>query len=92
MQKLHDRPRALERLGNGQTIMCRSLHLTVPQWDQQLFDKKLFFIEDNHLTPENIITTTRLGIPLGRDEHLAYRFIDVGFNQYCTKPVKKVKF
>jgi DNA-3-methyladenine glycosylase len=88
MRQLHDKNRPIEKLGNGQTIMCRSLHLTVPEWDQKTFDKKIFYIEDQNLTPRNIITAKRLGIPLGRDEHLPYRFIDEEFNQYCTKPVK----
>lgn len=82
MQQLHDKNRPIEKLGNGQTIMCRSLHLTVPDWDQ-----KIFYIENQNLIPQNIITTTRLGIPRGRDEYLPYRFIDAEFNQHCTKPV-----
>jgi DNA-3-methyladenine glycosylase len=36
-------------------------------------------------TPKEIIQTTRLGIPKGRDEHLPYRFIDAAFVAYCSK-------
>ncbi len=79
MQLLHDAPRPLERMGNGQTILCRSLHLTVPEWDQKTFDNKVFYIEDLGLTPRQMITTKRLGIPVGRDEHLPYRFLDADF-------------
>ncbi len=87
MQQLHDKPRPIAHLGNGQTILCRSLHLSVLEWDQQTFDKTTFYIEDKHLNPTQIITTTRLGIPKGRDEHLPYRFIDADFIKYCTKPL-----
>ena len=30
-------------------------------------------------------TTTRLGIPLGRDEHLPYRFVDHAYAPFCTR-------
>jgi len=33
----------------------------------------------------DIIQTTRLGIPPGRDEHLPYRFVDAGFAPHCTR-------
>ena len=35
--------------------------------------------------PQQIIQTTRLGIPEGRDGHLPYRFIDYDFAKVCTK-------
>ena len=35
--------------------------------------------------PKKIINTTRLGIPVGRDESLPYRFIDETFLNSCTK-------
>ncbi|MFA6036797.1 MAG: DNA-3-methyladenine glycosylase [Legionellales bacterium] len=91
MQQWHAKKRSTQKLGNGQTIMCRSLQLTVPQWDQKTFDKKIFYIEDQNLKPQNIIIAKRLGIPLGRDEHLPYRFIDEEFNRFCTKPVNFTK-
>jgi DNA-3-methyladenine glycosylase len=85
MQQWHDTERPLEKLGNGQTIMCRSLQLTVPQWDQKTFDKKIFYIEDCNVIPKAIIATTRLGIPMGRDEDLPYRFIDKDYLNFCTR-------
>jgi DNA-3-methyladenine glycosylase len=32
-----------------------------------------------------VIQTTRLGIPLGRDEQLPYRFVDAGYARHCTR-------
>jgi len=85
-------PRALEKLFKGQTLLCRSLELKVTEWDQQQFDKNIFYIEDIHETPKKIIQTTRLGIPKGRDEHLTYRFIDYDYARYCTSnPLTKRK-
>ena len=76
--------RPVEKLCNGQTILCRSLDLTVKEWDQQQFDKKRFYFESINKIPEKIIQTTRLGIPAGRDRHLPYRFIDYDFARFCT--------
>jgi len=77
-------PRPVKRLCNGQTLLCKSLDLTVKEWDQQQFDNKRFHIEDINIIPEKIIQTTRLGISAGRDEHLPYRFIDYDFVKFCT--------
>lgn len=76
--------RPVEKLCKGQTLLCKSLALTVKEWDQQQFDKRQFYLEDVNNIPENVIHTTRLGIPAGRDEHLLYRFIDYAFAQNCT--------
>jgi len=77
--------RSLEKLCNGQTLLCRSLNLKVTEWDQHIFDPQQFYIDDVQITPEKIVQTTRLGIPIGRDESLPYRFIDHDFVEYCTK-------
>ena len=77
--------RSLNRLCAGQTLLCKSLGITVPAWNQKLFDAGRFYIEDVGYQPENIIQTTRLGIPAGRDAHLPYRFIDHGFVKFCTR-------
>lgn len=77
--------RPIEKLCAGQTLLCRSLGLRVTDWDQQQFDPKKFYVEDVGYRPTKIIQTTRLGIPLGRDEHLPYRFIDDAYAKYCTK-------
>ncbi len=76
--------RPVEKLCNGQTLLCKSLDLKVKEWDQQQFDRKRFHIENIDKVPEKIIQTTRLGIPAGRDQHLPYRFIDYEFARFCT--------
>jgi len=70
------RERSQARLCAGQTLLCRSLDLKVPDWDQQDFDSDTFYIEDCAHEVQRFIQTSRLGIPVGRDEHLFYRFID----------------
>ena len=70
------RERSPARLCAGQTLLCRALHLKVPDWDQQAFDASVFYIDDCANVVRRIIQAPRLGIPAGRDEHLLYRFID----------------
>ncbi|MDX2503124.1 MAG: DNA-3-methyladenine glycosylase [Gammaproteobacteria bacterium] len=88
MQQLNPLPtgriRPVAKLCNGQTLLCRSMGLKVTDWDQQQFDPACFYLEDVKMQPEQIIQTTRLGIPPGRDETLPYRFIDADFASYCT--------
>lgn len=86
MQSLHQKnnERALQKLCAGQTLLCQSLALRVPEWNQAQFNPDKFFIENVGIKPKRIIQTRRLGIPLGRDEHLLYRFIDFDFARYCT--------
>ena len=76
--------RNLDKLCKGQTLLCQSLNLKVTDWDQQAFDQTSFYFDDVGYQPEQIIQTTRLGIPEGRDEHLHYRFIDYDFSRQCT--------
>ncbi|WP_010487226.1 DNA-3-methyladenine glycosylase [Pseudomonas sp. S9] len=78
-------PRAREKLCSGQTLLCKSLGLKVPEWDAQRFDPERLFFEDIGESPQQIIQTTRLGIPHGRDEQLPYRFVDADYAQYCTR-------
>jgi len=78
-------PRKLEKLCAGQTLLCKSLGLKVPEWNAKQLEPQRLFIEDMGLYPSTIIQTTRLGIPLGRDEHLPYRFVDAGYARYCTR-------
>ncbi|MBM7061389.1 DNA-3-methyladenine glycosylase [Pseudomonas sp. UL073] len=89
MQRLNPdaqgQPRAPERLCAGQTLLCRSLGLKVPDWDAQRFDPERLFVEDVGARPAQIIQTTRLGIPHGRDEHLHYRFVDATFARHSTR-------
>lgn len=96
MQNLNPQPsgqiRPVTKLCNGQTLLCRALSLKVVDWDQQQFNKELFYIDDVKIKPEQIIQTTRLGIPQGRDEQLLYRFIDYDFSPYCSSnPLTKRK-
>lgn len=78
-------PRAARKLCAGQTLLCKALGLKVPVWDAQRFDWQRFFVEDVNANPTQIIQTTRLGIPTGRDEHLPYRFVDAEYAQDCTR-------
>jgi DNA-3-methyladenine glycosylase len=85
-------PRSINKLCNGQTLLCSSLDLKVSEWDQQLFDRHVFYFDDVAYQPEKIIQTSRLGIPSGRDEELQYRFIDYDFLKHCTgNPLTKRK-
>jgi DNA-3-methyladenine glycosylase len=76
--------RSWQRLCAGQTLLCKSLGLTVRQWDQQSFVRDSFYLADEGYRPIKIIQTSRLGIPEGRDEHLLYRFIDYEYAANCT--------
>lgn len=84
--------RPIEKLCGGQTLLCRSLGLTVKEWDQKNFSKEAFFIKDVGEQPQYIYQTQRLGINPERDSHLPYRFIHGDYRQYCTKkPPKTAK-
>ena len=78
-------PRPIERLCNGQTLLCQALNLRVPDWNCQIFDPQSFYIEDTGEKPTKVIMTTRLGISKGRDEHLLYRFIDHEYASHCSQ-------
>jgi len=79
------RPRPPHRLCAGQTLLCRSLGLKVPDWDGREFDPQTFYVEDVGARPPRLLCTPRLGIPPGRDEHLPYRYIDPSYASYCTR-------
>lgn len=81
----HGRPRQPERLCAGQTLLCRALALKVPQWNARRFDPQQLWVDDVGAQPLQIIQTTRLGIPLGRDEQLPYRFVDAAYARYCSR-------
>ena len=74
-----------ERLCAGQTLLCKALGLKVTTWDAKRFDLEHLFVDDVGAEPKQIIQTTRLGIPEGRDEHLMYRFVDAAYARYCTR-------
>ncbi|MFJ5285842.1 DNA-3-methyladenine glycosylase [Pseudomonas sp. NPDC088429] len=79
------RARPSQKLCAGQTLLCKALGLKVPMWDAKRFDHELILVEDTGPAPLQIIQTTRLGIPHGRDEHLMYRFVDGAYAQWCTR-------
>ena len=73
------------RLCAGQTLLCTSLALKVPDWNGRTFHPERFFIEDVGYRPEQLACTRRLGIPAGRDEHLDYRFVDLARARAATE-------
>ena len=79
------RPRPDQKLCAGQTLLCKALELKVPDWDAKCFDPERLRVDDVSEVPSQIIQTTRLGIPHGRDEHLLYRFVDADYTAYCTR-------
>lgn len=79
------RARAVDKLCNGQTLLCKALGLKVPAWDAQPFDEQRLFVEDLGQPPQQVVQCPRLGIPHGRDEHLLYRFVDAAFARHCTR-------
>ncbi|MFI4955553.1 MAG: DNA-3-methyladenine glycosylase [Gammaproteobacteria bacterium] len=90
MQASYATPRPVARLCAGQTLLCQALYLKLPQWNQQQFHPEHLFIDDVGYHPDKIVQTRRLGIPIGRDEHLPYRFIDLDFVEFCTSnPLRK---
>lgn len=68
-------PRPIDRLCAGQALLCKSLGLRRTQWDQHQFVRDQFYIDDVGYVPKKVMSTTRLGIPKGRDEHLPYRLV-----------------
>jgi DNA-3-methyladenine glycosylase len=83
--------RSLKRLCAGQTLLCKSLGLKVPDWDSQQLKNGHFELWDDSYVPENIIQTTRLGIHPERDAHLPYRFVDMLFADSSTKNPLQVR-
>ena len=67
--------RADGRLCAGQTLLCRSLGLTVAEWTGKQFDRDLFYIEARKVTPR-MVATLRLGIRPERDDGRRSRYVD----------------
>lgn len=89
MQRMNPLPsgrlRTPERLCAGQTLLCRSLGLRVPDWDKRQFDPARLQVRDVGSNPTQVVRTTRLGIPEGRDGHLLYRFVDLRHVRSSTR-------
>ncbi len=86
-------PRAVNRLCNGQTLLCKSLDLKVVDWDQQALDQHRFYLDETDYQIARYIQCPRLGIPVGRDEDLWYRFVDFEAAHYATSnPITKRKW
>ena len=83
--------RAVERLCSGQTLLCRSLGLKVPEWDRKQLEAGKFEVWGDAYKPEKIIQTRRLGIRPDRDAQLPYRYIDFRFAPFCTKNPLRVR-
>ena len=78
-------PRPVEKLCSGQTLLCRALDIRVGDWDQRDFDGQQFYFDDVGYRPRDSKQARRLGIPVGRDEHLPLRFIDAAHIRHCTR-------
>ena len=85
MNPINGRVRPEERLCSGQTLICRSLGLKVPEWNQAQLHRQKLVLEDVGIAPEALIQCRRLGIPSGRDEHLPYRFVDASMASRATQ-------
>lgn len=81
----HGNPRPAARLCAGQTLLCKALGLKVREWDAKCFDHERLRVDDVAQQSSQIIQTTRLGIPHGRDEHLMYRFVDADYAAHGTR-------
>lgn len=64
------------RLCAGQTLLCRSLGLRVPDWDARPILSDGLCVLDVGYRPRFVVRALRRGIPPGRDGHLPYRFVD----------------
>ena len=63
------------RLCAGQTLLCRSLGLTVAEWTGRQFDPCQFYIEAR-VSQRRIVSTIRLGIRPERDDGRRSRYVD----------------
>lgn len=85
LNPLGERKRQPHFLLSGQTLLCQALNIKVTEWDKRSFDPQALCIQDIGYFPKKITVTPRLGIPLGRDEHLPYRFIDAAYSRFASR-------
>ncbi len=85
INKKNGKLRDIHYLASGQTLLCKSLMIERMLWDKKSFNDELY-IENIGYIPENILISSRLGIPKGRDNALLpYRYIDKELLKYATK-------
>ena len=85
MNPINGRVRSVSRLCSGQALFCRSLGLKVHEWNQRLLKRGSLVLHDLGDNPSTLIQAKRLGIPMGRDADLPYRFIHPAYVQQATK-------
>ncbi len=85
LNPVNGRRRQDEFLCSGQTLLCRSLGLKVTDWNAGQLKRGKLVLEDVGYQPTQLVQTTRLGIPQGRDEMLPYRFVDYERAPFATK-------
>jgi len=79
------RVRPPDRLCAGQTLLCKSLGLKVPEWNGQRLDAQRLYLADTGVRVARIVQTTRLGIAPARDAHLPWRFVDAAYAAHCSR-------
>ena len=73
------------RLCAGQTLLCRSLGLRVPDWTGRALQPGRLWLERPVGPPSTVIQTRRLGIPAHRDTALPLRFVDAAHARSATR-------
>lgn len=90
LNPINGRPRTIDKLCSGQTLLCRSLGLKVPQWNQKSLKRGKLVLATPSSLPHKLVQAARIGIPAGRDDHLPYRFVDFQAAQHATQnPLKQ---
>jgi DNA-3-methyladenine glycosylase len=79
------KPRPIEKLCSGQTLLCQALQLFVPDWNKKEFQADEFYFENKAQSIGKILERKRCGIPKGRDEGLLLRFTEAEYEKAATK-------
>ena len=85
LNPINGRLRRVNRQCSGQTLLCRSLGLRVPDWDKQQLSPENLVVDDIGIELPEIVQCRRLGIAEDRDAHLPYRFVDPNHLESATK-------
>lgn len=85
--------RPVERLCAGQALLCRALSLKIEDWTGRSFDAAELYLDDVGYVPARVLVARRHGIPIGRDEHLPYRYVDEAHARSATvyPPVRRAE-